>query len=526
MSFNSDTINSLFLLFESKSFLYFKNGKFYFLYGVSNSFKGFLNKLNSPTCFKTEALKAIAADIILNDETIENRLMEVIKAYSENNKPKEIEGPKMGLLPGEINLADHMRTLVPVVNVTPKAIQKVLILDPNNGFKKFDIDPETYFLAMGVDSSKFLRSPQTQYAILEFNPYSIESYYRKPSYLNGMNLLHINTYIPPKWKLRTDIEGKFTGRIRAIFEHLFPVAEELEYVLDWFHHSLISRAETVLCLIGARGTGKGVVCSGISEALHGSNYFQIAKQEILTDKFNGEFKDRRFVYFDEIDITGDRELTKFKAFSNNKIAMEKKGSDSQTIDNYASMALSSNYKNKFRVEAQERRFSVPAITDVPLNKIFSEHEIGEFLKDILDPDSDEIAEFGHFLLNRVPKYSSQTPLKGDYFMELCRLNLSEWKLFLIDYVIENGEEGKLLFFKDIRKAFNKINKDAVFPTKQASYETFLDDYKHKGKYRIGTFERAKNENYKLAGAIMPDSEFITLFGDFCGDDSDNPLSNL
>ena len=516
MGFNQEQKDALKVIFKEKAFLGYNNGKFQFKLGPKpSSITNFLKNLGAPECFEeVPCLMGLAYAIVKKNLPTED-LLEVIREWTVENKR---ELPEVEVVESEgssaiAELGSFFRTLVPTVNISKNAKDKVILLDPSKNYRPvLDVDIESYYTLTGTTWRELLISDNVRKVMTCFDPYRLEYIFSKETRSGSMNIFHVNYYVPPRWRF-VKADAKFTGFIKGLVEHLFPNKEDREYVLDWLHYAIVKRNETVLCLIGARGTGKGVLLYNIMGALIGQEYHSVAKQEVLTEKFNAEFNNKRFVYFDEVNVSGDKELNKFRQLANAKIAMEAKGYDAETIDNYASMALSSNDKRDFKAEPQERRFSVPEVTEQPLTNIYSEEEIEAFCKRIDDPDSVEIAEFGNFLINRVPTHVAQKPLKGKYFFELCRLSMPEWKTFIIDQIITEGKEGEPILNKTLDKLFKRVHGEkAVFPSRRATIQAFLGDYVHEAKYRIGTVVETEDANGRATFGIMPNELFLERYG--------------
>jgi hypothetical protein len=531
----SEINDSIFLLFEKYGFIRFKNGFYVFNNSKTSSFKNFIRTINWPEGLlelNTEKSASLFLKVFKTPLTTLG-INNAIKEWSDKNS---FVSPTLALEEGVINRAEYVKSLVPIVDLSRPQKNSLFLVDPNNKNRWVkNIHQEMYLLLEKTSIQDIVDRDGTVYVEIKFDPYNLEALTYGQD-VAGNKTAFLNTYVPPKW-MEMDVEPKFHGFIKDLFYHLLPIEDEREYVLDWFHHSLVGRCETVLCLIGARATGKGLVANNICESLHGRPYFQIAKQEILTDKFNNEFNNKRLIFFDEVDISGEREVAKFKAFANDKIALEKKGVDSETVDNYASMILASNSKKDFRVEPQDRRFSVPEITDVQFNTVYPETEIDAFCKRIKEADSIEIAEFGHWLLQRTPAKHSQRPLKGSYFFDLCRLSMPEWKSFIIDYIIKYGQPGEPIAITEIKRKFKIIfDEDAAFIVKKGTLETFLGDYMHDGKYKLGKVVTARDpKKYRDVLGILPNPKFIGKYGQAnlilenkkkTDEQSDNSLDNL
>jgi hypothetical protein len=374
---------------------------------------------------------------------------------------------------------------------------------------------------MGLSEEEFMaRGLSTVYPV--YNPYNMKTFYRGET-PSGLPALLANLYTPPRWRTLR-VKPHYGGFIKKLIEHLFPDKEDQEYVLDWLHHMMTHRNSTVLCLIGARGTGKGILIKDVARALVGHFQSEIVGQEVLEEKFNGSFKNKRLVFFDEVDVKEDRHMAKFKALANDMIAVEKKGVDAETVENFCSLALATNNRKDFRLEPQERRFSIPRVTEVPFFKVAEEKEISDFCTRCKDPYSTEIAEFGEWLLERVPVNSNQVPFKGEYFFEVCSLSLSVWKEFLIEHLLTESIDTTFAI-KELTKAFKKKHgqsgpgnqSGAVrFPSNRTTIEEFLFQYRHKGKYRLGTVVDIFDEetHAKDGWGVKVDEEFFENFAIF------------
>jgi hypothetical protein len=514
-------------LFKDKGFKEFSQGKYVFEMGLKTTvYKKFIEALGIPeVCDYYPGLEDFQLKFF-RDKISPRDLEEVVKEYSEENNYKVNYTQKL-LAPASpeeeeqknsknesVDLDEYIKSLIPVINIRDKdQANPIILLDPVTKRPVSDISSDVWIDIQGTSLKSLRLGKNVPKAMTTFDPYNLEAIFEEYNHEAQIKCLHVNYYIPPAWRF---VEGspRYGGFIKMLIEHLFPIESDREYVLDWLHYAIVSRNETVLCLIGPRGTGKGILLKDILGVLIGEKYREIVNQEILTDKFNSAFKNRRYVFFDEVNVSGDRELNRFKAFCNSHIALEEKGKDSETIDNYTSLALSSNDRKEFKAEPQERRFSVPQITEVPLLKVIPEKDIEAFIKRINEPDSVEIAEFGQFLLSRTPIYSSRTPLKGKYYFDLCRLSMPEWKIFIIDFFINEGEIGVVKKNSELTKLFRKVyGEDLPFATRKGSIETFIMDYFHEGVCRIGKVVDAWDaQRSRSTFGILPSEEFLRQFG--------------
>lgn len=516
MSLPIEQKEALFKVFKESGFIRYDSGKFIFRMGKkTNSSSSFLKYLGAPETLEAAGLFQLALRVATKKFDVAEIEPE-IKEYSKTNHEAALNQAEVDDEDVEKaeDLSGFIKTLIPAINVVPKAKDRLILLDPYKQNRPVvDIDSEIFMTLTGRTLQELMFDGDVKKVMTCFDPYTLKSLFVRESRSGSATTWHVNYYIPPRWRF-VEALPKFHGFIFTLINHLFPNESEREYVLDWLHYALAYRNDTMLCLIGPRGTGKGILLKDILSALIGEDYREIVNQEILTDKFNGAFKNKRYVFFDEVDISGDRELNKIKAFCNDKIAMEEKGEDSETIDNYTSLGLSSNNKKEFRAEPQERRFSVPEVVEKPLLEVIPEEEVEAFCKRIAEPESLEIAEFGNWLLQRVPRYSSRKPLKGAYFFNLCRLSMPEWKTYIIDFFINEGVVGEMAIMSNLIKKFRKqYGETAAFATKRGSIETFLGDYLHEGKYRIGkVVDCWDKQRSRDSFAIVPSEDFLRTFG--------------
>ena len=427
---------------------------------------------------------------------------------------REVELVDVTEVPTDIStgLADYLGNLDILVSVkddTPFVVRPPTDEEPNYLVVP-EVSPSAVAKVRGFNMAELMLDPR-RLAEMAFNPLRPENIYTVNK--RGVEHAVLNTFNPPEW-LRKKVQPAYDGVIATIFNHLFPDSEDREYVLDWLHYAITSRNETVLAIVGARGTGKSTAFSNILRQLVGSHYFRLGSQSMLDDKFNAEMLGSRVVCLEEVSIGEAHQLSRIKAFCNSRINVEKKGVDSLTADNFASIVMLSNHRDSFKLEPQERRFSLPSNTEDDLSLVLDRDEIARFLKRIEDPQSEEIAEFGHFLLGRRPKHSNSEPLKGKYFFTICRYSMSEWKTAILQYVITEGNIGTPMNINNIRKAFKKdYGEEANFPYKRGAIDTFLADYKHEGRFRIGHSVPMQDGRGRTIFGIMPNTEFLKHFGE-------------
>lgn len=339
----------------------------------------------------------------------------------------------------------------------------------------------------------------------------------------------LNTAVPPKWmmdsKENLDWKPRIGNYISRLINHLFTDEEERERVLDWCHYAIFKRNGTVLCLAGDRGTGKSMFTEILSH-LVGLDYSEIVNQSILEDKFNSQMYNKRLIMFEEVALRESIAINKIKAWCNHKINIEMKGMDSFTASNWSSMIFLMNDLADLQINAQERRFSVPSVAEQNLKVAIPVEEIEEFMTEMQSQSGDafrEIAEFGLFLKDRVPKMKSDMPIKGKHYYRVADTAMSEWQAILREYLISHGEIGKIISIGDV---FPPSSKDVLVPKKRSTFESFLSDYRYMGVHKLASVVpmpsepvngssnsiTAQGKRSRRAYGIMPNAEFLNEHG--------------
>lgn len=349
----------------------------------------------------------------------------------------------------------------------------------------------------GTSRPEIMADPNIPLVWPQFNPYTPNLTFTK--YLEELNaeITILNTAIPPKWMTLEDprISPGIPPFIRTLIDHLFPYEEEREAVLDWCHYAIFKRNGTILCLAGDRGTGKSTFVEILSH-LVGTQYSEIVSEAILTDKFNSQFRDKRLLIFEEVALAENKHINKIKGWCNRNISIEEKGANAYSALNYASMVFLVNDLADLKIQAQERRFSIPIVAEENLLTVIPEEEVANF-KLAMEEETPEfisgLAEFGLFLKNRIPKNSEYLPIKGENYMRVTDLSLKGWQGHIKEYIIDHGEAGVLIPISDIVPPKNDKERGLIFPNRRDHVENFLRDYRHLGKYKIADIKEISRE---------------------------------
>ena len=308
-----------------------------------------------------------------------------------------------------------------------------------------------------------------------YNPFEATRLYRE-----NLDWFY-NTYQPPTWYedifysegnrevfQRVDIPDMY----KTFFSHLVSSHEgSYVYVLSWLANAMRCRNYCVLTAIGNQGIGKGVL-GEIMRLLIGEKNFHTSDTRLITKDFNKQFKNKRIVFCDEIQIRKVEHVNKFKALINDMIEIEGKGENAVEAKNYASIYIASNNFDSIRLTDDDRRFSIIELTDEKLINKMSTEEINN----LIEPDNiKQLAEYLWHL--SIDKDEMKSPFRSQRTEQVRLAGLKDWEEWLFDdYAVDNANKTVELKnvseaveaefgskFKPSRRALKKLQE--VYPKK-------------------------------------------------------------
>jgi hypothetical protein len=308
-----------------------------------------------------------------------------------------------------------------------------------------------------------------------YNPFEATRLYRQKSDW------FYNCYVPPSWyeevfysKGKTKVVKRtiLPPLYEKFFSHLVKGHKEsFEYVLKWLSNALRDRNYCVLTAIGNQGIGKGVL-GEIMRLLVGEKNFHTSDTRLITKDFNKQFKNKRIVFCDEIQILKVEHVNKFKALINDMIEIEGKGENAVEVKNYASIYIASNNFDSIRLTDDDRRFSIIELTDEKLIAHMSTDQISSLI------EADNIQELAQYLWHlEVDRDELKIPFRSSRTDEVRLAGLKDWEEWLFDdFAVDHaGEDIKLSTvseavesefgskFKPSRRALKKLQE--VYPKK-------------------------------------------------------------
>ena len=110
---------------------------------------------------------------------------------------------------------------------------------------------------------------------------------------------------------------------------------------------------------------------------------------------------------------------------NEELIIEAKGVDEKTIDNYASIFLSSNHLNAVKPTPSDRRLSIIQLTDRKLNTTPLIDRLPELYS------ADNVGPLASWLLARKPAHNMLVPFRSSRYDDVKEASLSEWEHYLV-----------------------------------------------------------------------------------------------
>ena len=395
--------------------------------------------------------------------------MERIKSYILNwvrdgFAPLEIERMIKAKHP-ELNQADVDNLMTDSFNLSPsyflrqKVEQCQIIQDISGDDMCYLLDPNTKDVVR-VKESKLTRLCEDKHeksrllsqiypAQFTYNPFEATRLYRE-----NLDWFY-NTYQPPTWyenvfyskgNIEVSKREELPLLYKQFFLHLVKDHEDSYlYVLSWLSNAMKYRNYCVLTAIGNQGIGKGVL-GEIMRLLIGEKNFHTSDTRLITKDFNKQFKNKRIVFCDEIQILKIEHVNKFKALINDMIEIEGKGENAVEVKNYASIYIASNNFDSIRLTDDDRRFSIIELTDQKLIHYMSTEQISS----LIEPKNiKELAEYLWHLI--IDQDIMKTPFKSSRTEEVRLAGLKDWEEWLFDdYAIDNA--GKTVELKNVSEA--------------------------------------------------------------------------
>lgn len=438
--------------------------------------------------------------------------LEVLKRAKEILLEREKKNSQKAPVEGD-TAADFIRTLEPFYILNSG---EVIYLTKDDRVLS-DLELEAYLMTTGEKKVELFS--RIKKGVTDFDPFlKSRVVENQGKFLNyGEQVWILNTYNPPEW-MRSKVEPYIDPRIMELINHLFNGDEyTIDYIFCWLKQMIIGRNATILCLSGTKGIGKNKF-TDICILLVGEDYSATHTTATLDDKFNYMMYNRRFGLYDEMVLNPHR-LNNLKLFANDKIPIEKKGSDPIMVTNYNSFAFLTNNRDGLLLSPSDRRFSIPVVTDITAThkELGMKPETLDYLsymrKNPNDPEViDVIAGFGKFLLQYESKFNfdPNVPLRSPLFYECCLSHLQAWQKFVIGTIeTRRADEYSIpALKKEFTKLQQQFGSKSHFPDNDEKIKNFLVEWSVPS---IATIRKTVDPNTKREHSyLVPHEEYMPV----------------
>lgn len=158
--------------------------------------------------------------------------------------------------------------------------------------------------------------------------------------------------------------------VEVFYKHVLRVCGDeagAKYMMDWIAWGFQnpgSRIGTAIVLIGAPGTGKGMI-GNLLAAIWGSHGLALRDKRSIVGDFNAHLTECAFAFVDEALFSGDKQTAdKIKGLITEPTLMtEAKFKSRAETTNMLKMIMASNHEHAIQVDPQDRRFTVFRVPD-------------------------------------------------------------------------------------------------------------------------------------------------------------------
>lgn len=369
--------------------------------------------------------------------------------------------------------------------------------------------PDAYVKALTAHQRKLILDQGTKLATFSFNPYN--DFEKRLITFEGQKVIEFNCFTPPPWRcndegrLDTSIESSYVGvNAPSIFiefmEHLIPNEDHRRFVFNWMHQAIFSRNETYLCLNGKKGAGKNLLCELLGR-LVGEEYYRKANERFFDEGFNSLLDRARLILLDELRVENSKHQSRLKNYINKGQNIERKGHDAEkTVETYNSYIINNNDISDMLLVWDDRRFSVPDITEQKLMDVWGKDKIDTFVQ--MFDDIDFLRRVGFWLKNfgKVESLNEFSILRGERYWRIVFNSLTEWQKVIVEAIV--SREKSEYSIGDLKQIYKRRVDAGRFPFKIQKIGDFIEDYRHEGEHKLGEVE-GSGEN----AVIIPSDHF-------------------
>lgn len=255
------------------------------------------------------------------------------------------------------------------------------------------------------------------------------------------------------WKRVKDVTPALPPMIKQFIEHhFFPNPEHQQQIYRDLSCLIDGRKQAALGFVGSPGSGKDFMYQ-IMEGIVGVESSVRLERGHLKGTFNEVLRHKRLVFADDEPI-GFKAREYFKNILNDMMTFNRKHLASKKMEKvHHTIVFTNNDYNLVTATNDDRRLSMPDITNQKLTTIWNEEEIGKNRELLKSPEF--MAPFCAWLRENHPVTDMDrfTVIKGDTYARIVHASLPEWFRFILDQY-EDYPAGFEMPFKELRDETN------------------------------------------------------------------------
>ncbi len=297
----------------------------------------------------------------------------------------------------------------------------------------------------------------------------------------------LNVCPVPPWKRLENVTPRLPAEIQQFIEgHFFTDKTQIDRIYKTLSCLVYGRLQFAIGLIGSTGSGKDHFFS-IMQGIVGIESTIKLERGHLTGTFNDALSRKRLLVADD-EPMGLKGRDYVKVITNETMTINRKHKASNKMEKvHHSLLFTNNDYTTVYLANEDRRFSIPDITDSKLEKIWTIKQINTNRKLLEDPE--HMAAFCGWLEEQHPVTDEDrfAVIKGKMYEKIVQASLTDWFRYILEY-FDEAEMDFEMDFKDLRAKTNSYIKSQK--REMVARLKNVDQLKHK----VREYQKSEDEN--------------------------------
>lgn len=305
--------------------------------------------------------------------------------------------------------------------------------------------------------------------------------------------LIVNTYVSPRREHERNARGVEPLATLGFIRALFPDHECQEFMFDWLANSLRRKCLTyVILYTEQKGVGKGIL-GELWTILHGEHNTSLLENADFQSNFNGQHYGKTAIVANELEIETAQQLSQLKRYVDDRARYERKGKDVIVAKSYASIMMSSNQANCVRLDEQERRFSVPNVSEMKLEDQDITKVYGG-VRELRTVLLQEVPDFYRWLSQRTITRDMTRGYRSSKYHAMVEEQLSEWAKCAESLVRDLSSPTSRISLKKIQEHLR--SEDQVCP----GIHKIAKHFRSRKSQEFEVFQRGNAYEFRYSGS--------------------------